>query len=150
MPREPPVTTAVLPVRFMLSMSSHPCRIVNAPTVLTQLLAGDRSLVNLVRAIGDPHCTQMGPESGQGHVFGHPQSAVDLDGAVNNVECDVGGVNLDRCDLCPGLFVADCVLQPSRLKNQESRFLDLDAGLGDPVGDVRPVTEGTFEGNTQI
>ena len=64
-----------------------------------QFLAGDGSLVDLVRAVSDAHCAQVRPESSERRVFGQPEAAVDLNRAIDHPQSGIGSVNLDpACD----------------------------------------------------
>ena len=79
--------------------------------------------------------------AGQRRVVGHPERAVDLDRAVEDVHDDVGGDDLDHRDLAPGLALALGVHLPGRHQGQQAGLLDLHPRLGDEVLDELLVGE---------
>src|SRR5579859_5038518 len=132
MPRAAPVTIATVCVTDVSPLFATGrgacCR-------LPQLAAGERPLVYLVRAVGEPERARAGPQVGQREVLAHPSPAVGLDGLVEHPLGHGRGHDLDRLDLAVRALVAHGVHQPRGLEHQQPGLLDPDPGLGDPVLD---------------
>src|SRR5271170_4810738 len=100
---------------------------------LPQLAAGERSLVDLVGAVGEPQRAGARPQVGQREVLAHPSPAVGLDRLVDHPLGHGRGHDLDRLDLGVRALVAHGVHQPRGLEHQQPGLLDPYPGLGDPV-----------------
>jgi len=69
-------------------------------------------------AVGDPHCAQVRPECGEGHLFGHPQTTVDLNRAIDHPEPTFGASTLMAAisvlaSLLPTVSISQAVLRIS-------------------------------------
>ena len=114
---------------------------------MAQLAARDGALVHLVGPVGQPQGAQVGVGHGEREVVGDAGAAVHLDGAVDDLQRDVRGGDLDRRDLGPRFLVADRVHQVGGLEREQPDHLDVDARLGNPVLDVGVVGDRLAEGD---
>ncbi len=89
--------------------------------------------MHLVRAIGQAQRALHRPPVSQREVLGNPGATVDLDGAVDDLQRDVGCDHFDLRDLAGGDLVAHGVHHVRRVQCQQARHVDLDATLGDVV-----------------
>src|ERR1700691_5315083 len=149
MPRAEPVTIATVCVTECLLLCPVLCperAVVRAAVSLfrtgrgarcrlPQLAAGQRPLVYLVGAVGEPQRTRARPQVGQRELLAHPSPAVSLDRLVDDPLGHGGGDDLDRLDLGVRALVAHGVHQPRGLEHEQPGLLDPDPGLGDPVLD---------------
>src|SRR5215472_1900804 len=138
MPRAPPVTIAI---RCSSDMRSSRRSLL----VLLQLAPGQRALVHLVRAVGEPQRPGAGPQVGQREVLADPGRAVHLDRLVDHPFGHGRSRDLDGLDLRVRALVADRVHQPGGLEHQQAGRLDPDPGLGDPVLDDALTGQGAAE-----
>src|ERR1700691_2271472 len=149
MPRAEPVTIATVCVTECLLLCPVLCperAVVRAAVSLfrtgrgarcrlPQLAAGQRPLVYLVGAVGEPQRTRARPQVGQRELLAHPSPAVSLDRLVDDPLGHGGGHDLDRLDLGVRALVAHGVHQPRGLEHEQPGLLDPNPGLGDPVLD---------------
>src|SRR5579871_420402 len=145
MPRAAPVTIATVCVTEVFSFSYSERAVVRAGVLLRvrggagrrlpQLAAGQRPLVYLVGAVGEPERARGRPQVGQREVLAHAAPAVRLDGLVDHPFGHGRSHDLDRLDLGVRALVADGVHQPCGLEHQQPGLLDPDPGLGDPILD---------------
>src|SRR5215472_10178909 len=128
MPRAPPVTIAIRSPDSSAMRSS-------SLLVLPELAPGQRALVHLIRAVGEPQRPGAGPQVGKREVLADPGRAVHLDRLVDHPFGHGRSRDLDGLDLGVRALVADRVHHPGGLEHEQPRRLDPDPGLSDPVLD---------------
>lgn len=75
----------------------------------------------------------MRPHGGERSVLAHAHGAVGLDGAVDDLERDLGHLDLGLCDLAQGVFGVALVDLDGGVEHDQARSVDLDARLGHPL-----------------
>lgn len=89
--------------------------------------------MHLVRAIRDPQRAQVRPHVRERGVLAHAHGAIGLDGAVNDLQRDLGHFDLGLRDLLERELGVPLVRLDGGVEHDESAGVDLDARLGDPL-----------------
>src|SRR6476619_6851967 len=141
-------TPMALPAIWAAASSAVSC--LRDVTTTLAPAAGDGVLVHLVGPVGQPQGAQVGGGHGEWEVVGDPGAAVHLDGAVDNLQRDVGGGDLDGRDLGLRLLIADRVHHVGGLEGEQPDHLNVDARLGNPVLDVGIVGDWLAAGDPRL
>src|SRR3972149_5511376 len=110
-----------------------------------QFATRHRALVALVGAVGEVQGPGMGVQPGQREVLADTGPAEELDAPVDHPRGHLGDRHLARRDLDAGALDADGVDEPGRLEDHETRLLDADPRLSDPILDDSLFREGLAE-----
>src|SRR5579871_4068404 len=152
MPRLEPVMIATVPSRANgdAGAPTRPSTILALPIglreILAQLLLGDSLAMDLVRAIGEAQHAGARICISQVKILADAAAAAHLDGSVNDLLGHVGGHHLDHGNLGTCGLVADRIHHVRGVQGEQTRLVDLDAGLRNPVACHAVVRNGPAEG----
>src|SRR5687767_11110912 len=91
--------------------------------------------MNFVWSVREPKRARVDPKLGEWKVLRYSAASVDLDRTVDHGKRHLRDYGLDHRDLLPCSFVANRVHHPRSLEHEESRLLDGQPRVGDPLTD---------------
>src|SRR5215469_4181494 len=89
--------------------------------------------MHLVGSVGDAQSADVAEKFRKRKVIGDPCASVDLDRAVDNLECNVGNRDFNLGDFTAGALGTNLIEHPGSLESEQTSLLQLDTGIGDQI-----------------
>ena len=92
--------------------------------------------MNFIRAVGQPQGSNIGIGPGQPDVVTDAQSAVGLNGSIDDLERHIGSDHFYHGNFSSRHFIADRIHTVGRIQGQQAGLVDLAAGAGNVLADL--------------